>query len=476
MKIRHFAIALLFAPLLSHAAWKLETVDSGAGVGDASSLALSSSGVPHIIYYRPNSTAGFADLYYATKSGSTWTKESIYDGFAYGGAGELTSIALTDQGNPAVTFTRTSTFLCYGIRSGGSWTLANPVKTDGGGYSSLLWHGTEAAPTPMAAYYDSATQYLKLAYYNGAWNSNTLDNTGNSGAYCSIAMNGTYGGIAYIDAGKLGFQESLNDGMTWAPYSDNSFAPFNTITNVAACALALAPAVNSASTNIRAHIIYYDSNLARFYYVTNDTSTGVWAAKELIAASALNTVAQIGVSIAVGSDGVPQVAFLDYATNRISYSKRVNGAWTMAEVVDSTTLGGANCVIKLDANNLPSIVYGAFPFDSGSSTYPVSAVKFASFSTGSAPDGGAPKLIILGRKKITTAAASVTIKGQATNAVSVKWKARNKPYKTARVTGGQWKAKVGPLSAGKKISVTFQAVSSTGAKSAIQTVTVFRKK
>jgi hypothetical protein len=474
MKIRHFAITLLSIVQLSHAAWKVETVDSGAGVGDASSLALSSSGVPHIAYYRPNNTAGFANLYYATKAGSAWTTESIYDGFAYGGAGELTSIALTDQGNPAVTFTRATTFLSYSIRSGGSWTTTSPIKTDGGAYSSLLWHGTEATPTPLAAYYDGTTQYLNLAYYTAAWNSTTLDNTGNSGAYCSIAEIGTYAGIAYIDAGKLGFQESNNDGANWAPNSDNAFAPFNTITNVAVCALALAPAVNSASTNIRAHIIYYDSNFARFYYVTNDTVNGVWATKELITQSGLNTVGQLGVSIAVGSDGIPQVAFLDYSTNQISYSKRVNGAWTTPEVVDGSTLGGANCAIKLDANNLPGIAYGAFAFDSGSATYPVSAVKFAAFSNASNNTGGGkPTLSIPGKSKRTTTHAKLKIKGSASNATAVQWKAGSKPFKKVTVSGGKWTANVGPLVIGKN-KVKFRAVSSTGATSAIKTLVVTR--
>jgi hypothetical protein len=476
MNIRHFAIALLSVPLVSNAAWTVQTVDSGQGVGDVSSLALSAAGVPHISYYRPNSTAGFANLYYATKSGSTWTTESIYDGFNFGGAGELTSIALTNLGNPVVTFTRTTTFLSYSIRSGGSWSTTTPIRTDGGGYSSLLWHGTEAAPTPMAAYYDSATQYLKLAYYDGAWNSSTLDNTAISGEYCSISQVGTYVGIAYVDNGKLGYQESPNDGANWAPYSSNAFPPFSNITNVAACALALAPAtVGMDLTLIRAHIIYYDSNTARFYYETNNTDTGPWATPEIIKQSALNTVAQIGVSIAVGSDGIPQVAFLDYSTNQISYSKRVNGAWTTPEVVDSSTLGGANCAIKLDANNLPHIAYGVFPFDSGSSTYPVSAVKFASFSNSSGGGGGAPKLTVLGKAKRVTTRSKLKIKGIASNAVAVRWKLGKKAPRKVAVSGGKWTASVSPLAVGRN-KVKFQAVSSTGAVSAIKTLAILRKK
>jgi len=476
MKIGHLAIALLSITHLANAAWTVQTVDSGVAVGRACSLVLGAQGVPHIAYYRPHpSDNSFADLYYATISGSSWSTESIYDGFSFGGAGEVTSIALTDLGNPAVTFSRATSFLAYSIRSSGTWTTNSNIRTDAGGFSSLLWHGTEASPQPVAAYYDSAGTDLKYAYFTGAWNASTLDNTGDSGKYCSMAQVGSYMGIAYVDVGKLGFYESFNDGTNWGPYSDNAFAPFNTITGVSACALALAPAVNSASTNVRAHIIYYDGTAARFYYVTNDTSNGAWKAKELIQQTSLNTVGSVGVSIAVGTDGVPQVAFLDYNTNRLVYSKRTASGWTTPEPVDGSNLGGANCSLKLDASNQPKIAFGGITFDSGSSTYVVSSLKFASIASPSSGGTTPPSFSITGKKKRTATAAKLAIKGTASaNAVAVRWKVGKKSFKKAAVSGGKWTAKVGPLVAGKN-KVIFQAISSSGVLSPNQTLTITKE-
>lgn len=457
-----------FAISTARADWTIQTVDSGSNVGRAASLILSSSGTPHISYIRPNTSAGFSDVFYATRSGSTWTTESVYAGFSDGGAGQVTSIALTDQGRPAISFSRAVTFLEYSVRTAGGWPFSpTDVTTSAGGYSSLLWQGTEASPTPIIAYYDNTAGDLKLASLSGSWSSQTLDSTGDSGKWCSLAMTGGYYGIAYVDAGKLGFYESFN-GSNWGAYSDNQFTPFSAITNVAACALALAPTKNNMnSAVISAHIIYYDGS--SYKYETNDTSTGTWASPVTIkTVGASNGL--FGLSIAVGSDGVVHAAYLDYSTGELAYATLQNNTWTAETVATSS---GANCTLRLDSSNSPHIAYSAFD---GSNV--VTALKYAErpTSTSGGSTSSTPlSFTISGKAKRLTSALRLSVQGSASaSAIAIEWKLPKMAVKKISVSGGNWRAKVGPLLIGTN-RVQFRAVGADGSRTAYKRITITRQ-
>ncbi len=77
--------------------WCIETVDSGGDVGEDTSLALDSSGNPHISYYDGTNY----DLKYARWNGASWEIETVDSD---GSVGWYTSLALDSSGNPHISY------------------------------------------------------------------------------------------------------------------------------------------------------------------------------------------------------------------------------------------------------------------------------------------------------------------------------------------------------------------------------------
>jgi hypothetical protein len=191
-------------------AWMTQTVDGNGKTGEYNSLALDENGFPHISYYdRTND-----ELKYAWYDGTSWISETVEcdlglnipDG---GFGGYYTSLALDGEGGPHISYYKplsSNGELLYAQHSGTVW-ITNTV--DGGlgsgygegGYASLALASTDPY-TPYISYYDYAHGSLKYASYNsGAWMTETLDSTGDVGAYTALALD-SFGRphISYYDA------------------------------------------------------------------------------------------------------------------------------------------------------------------------------------------------------------------------------------------------------------------------------------
>lgn len=319
--------------------------------------------------------------------------------------------------------------------------------------------------SPVVAFIDQAGGDLEYAHLNNnAFVSQELD-TANASGPVSMAQIDSFMAIAYIDSGKLEVFDSLNDGQNWG---FNSSLP-NTI-NATYCALAVAPATKGDLTARRIHVIYYDGATGRYSYTTDDTDTGVWITPETIYQSALNTISYFGLSIAVGSDKVPQVAFLDYDSKRLAYAKRVSGAWTAPEFPDGANLGGVNASLKLTSSGSPRIAYGALTFNSMTSSYVLAGLKYAQPAT----PVSALRLTVADKARRTATKSSITIRGAATGATRVEWRVGKRPFKRVTVSGGKWRAICKPLRVGRN-RLEFRAVSASGQKTSVRRVTVLRK-
>jgi hypothetical protein len=77
--------------------WSIQTVDSAGTVGLYTSIVLNTNGNPHISYY--DYTNG--DLKYARWTGSSWSIQTVDSA---GSVGEFTSIALDTSGNPHISY------------------------------------------------------------------------------------------------------------------------------------------------------------------------------------------------------------------------------------------------------------------------------------------------------------------------------------------------------------------------------------
>jgi len=164
--------------------WQVETVDSGAfpeGLGQHASLAVDSSGHPHVAYY----DAHQQDLKYAAFDGSSWISETVV---STGDVGQYASLALDSGGRPHISYYDASgPALKVASFDGGSWQI-ELVDDDGdvGQYASLA---LDAGDSFHISYYDATATALKYVFFNESTRSEqTVDSTGNTGLYTSLAL------------------------------------------------------------------------------------------------------------------------------------------------------------------------------------------------------------------------------------------------------------------------------------------------
>jgi parallel beta-helix repeat protein len=188
--------ALIYATL-SGSAWATDTVDSGAGIGAYSSLALDSSGAPHIGYY----DGANQDLRYARWDGGGWDLHVVQSS---GSVGEYLSLALDSSDDPHISYyDATNRDLRYAYWDGSSW-ISETVDSAGtvGQHTSLVLN---ASDQPLISYV-GADFSVRVAAYNGsAWNYETVATDATEFRYTSVDL--ADNGYPYLtfsdDSGEL---------------------------------------------------------------------------------------------------------------------------------------------------------------------------------------------------------------------------------------------------------------------------------
>jgi hypothetical protein len=190
----------------NYATWNTATqLDTTAGSGFNSALAVDAAGFVHVVGYNSAST----DLFYYTNASGSWVKTTLqsstndvgkYCSIAVGmvGATETLLVAYHDTTGNNVMFTSKPV-------SGGSWlapfavTAAGDITTNKGGFVSLAADAVGAAH--ISFYYNNAgTANLKYATnLGGSWHVESVE-TANVGQYSSIAVGTDQSvAIAYYD-------------------------------------------------------------------------------------------------------------------------------------------------------------------------------------------------------------------------------------------------------------------------------------
>lgn len=184
--------------------WYIETVSRKFGTGKFNSIALDSSGRPHIAY----SIVVDGDLGYVSWDGSNWVYEIPDTRRTHNNyVGQGNSIALDSHGFPHIAyFDLNSRAIKYTRWTPSGWQIEVVDKVVGNlAQADRLSLKIDSHDHPHIAYYDSAMGTLKYAERSDkGWHSETVDQ-GSVGEYPSLSLNNQdepY--IAYYDAGGGG--------------------------------------------------------------------------------------------------------------------------------------------------------------------------------------------------------------------------------------------------------------------------------
>ena len=191
--------------------WHLETVDPGAA--RFTSLAIDSSGQPHISYYSIPS----ADLRYAYEDSAGWHIETVV---AQGDVGRYSSLALDALGFPHICHARYDDFprLKYAYRDATGWH-GEDADFRGCEYISLA---LDAQGRPHVSYY--ADRDLRFVFRDTeGWHTQIVDSQGDVGRYTSLALDSD--GCPHITYYDLGTHSLKYARMAGLPAQDDPFLP-----------------------------------------------------------------------------------------------------------------------------------------------------------------------------------------------------------------------------------------------------------
>ncbi len=308
--------------------WVLETVDSGADVGEHTSLVLDGSGWPRISYYEghPN-----YNLKYAYRDASGWHTE-IVDAVD---AGEYTSLALNAFGKPRISYYHWGSAydLKYAYRDASGWHTET-VDAAGvvGKYTSLA---LSDLGRPRISYFDDTNDDLKYAYRDASgWHTETVDAAGYG---TSLDLDGSgYPHISYaLSQPYYDLKYAYRDGTGWHIETVDGPSPVGGETSLA------------LDGSGYPHISYQGGDLKYAY-----RNASGWHAETVDAE--LHT--GYDSSLVLDAAGWPHISYRDLSSNDVHYAYRDASGW-YTEIVDSVGNVGRMSSLALDASSRPRISY-----------------------------------------------------------------------------------------------------------------------
>ena len=434
-------LSIAFAPPTSGVGltWRVEILDDTGGAGHHSSLAIAANGTTYVLYQDD----GGGTLRLGTFYAGAWSFEQVAGrGYFVGD----TSLVLDFSGDLHISyFDGVADIVRYGTRpaAGGPWNLTDVDFGYVDGYNRLA---LDRFGGPAIAY-SMNNGSLRFARLSGStWFTEYVDTSTIVARYESLVLDsGGRPHIAYYGNGQLRY--ASKPGLTWTIEVVDPRDYVGWFSQV------------GMDSRGRPEIAYYDSTEHSLRYAT-ESLTGRWTL------SVIDDVGDpgLGISLFVGRDDQPRVAYYARIASELRYGELVNGSWETQSVDDEDVVGWEPS-LALDSAGTPHVSYYDWTRD---------ALRYAV---------GLP---ILGARTIAAASvqtASAILRGQVTSLdgyaaanVSFNWRPLGDPVwrntsRTSLSAAGPFEVAIGGLTSGE--TYEFQAIVEAGGKTEMGRILTF---
>lgn len=343
--------------------WQITTVDVPPDGCDDVSMALDSSGRPHIAYHETIYNDG--DLKYAHDDSTGWQIQSVD---TPGNVGGSASLALDTAGRPHIAYRDYShNSIKYAYYDGLSWHIERAV---GGCQAGEVVLALDSGGQPHISYYTAYPDFdLRYAHFDGtSWQDELVDTTGYVGGPSLAVDAAGHPHIFYQDWESSRLRYAYFDGTIWqletlAPGSSRS-----------GTALAL-------DGQGRPHVAYLTSSSAGYGWYDGSA----WHFEVVPGTAGANRPA-----LTLDAAGRPHISYIDSSYRgvesyrNVEYAWHDGSTWSVIPVDAATTSSGYNyntTSVAVDAAGMPHIAYlGVAPAESESIRYAIYQTNVAEWS------------------------------------------------------------------------------------------------
>lgn len=323
-------------------AWSVETVDSTGNIGYFTSLALDSSGNPHIAY---SASTNF-DAKYAKWTGSSWSVEIIPDTVA--NVGRWSNLVLESGTTHIIYFDDTNHQLRYAKwTTTASWEFET-IDASGpsnGNWNSMVLDSSGKLHISYRLGYDNTGGGLKYAKESATgWSTDVVEKKKGAGLW------GTSIAIDASENPHIAYHDQLTGKLRYA-YWTGSRWKIETVDEIDGGAVGEYCNLALEADGTR-HIAYRDVTNGNVKYALWNPSTESWSLQTVDSSTNVGNY----LSMALDSGGNPHMSYRDNSNADLKYAYWTDSTWSI-EIVESDVNVGLGNSLTLDSSDNPHIAY-----------------------------------------------------------------------------------------------------------------------